>query len=287
MRVSSLSDARVISLITKYFVPVWHSRDAYQLEPPAQEEWAEALRIDRDRGKRGLPGGTVCVYLLSPDGSVAATQPVQEACKAENLVPFLEKLIAKEKLRPRDPEAVRATKAGTRAARPKAGNGNLVVHLWTRMAESGSNRGTSQDWVEWTAAEWKTLLPAEGAKAGKSWKVPRSVADKLCARCYPPGPYWSAKQSKVIGAELTATAVRTAPEEIRVKLQGNLEVVHPAEGKETDRRVKARVLGFLRYDPARQAVTSLVLTSEQAESVWYWQGQPQRQKLLIGAENAE
>src|SRR5260370_24372762 len=148
MRVSSLSDARVISLIASHFVPVWPSRDAYQLDAPAKEEWAEALRIDRDRASRGLPGGTVCVYLLAPDGTVAATQPVQQACKAENLVPFLEKFIERKKVRPRDPEVVQATKAGTRAARPKGGKGSLVLHLWTRIAEQGTNCGTAPTWVE-------------------------------------------------------------------------------------------------------------------------------------------
>jgi hypothetical protein len=224
------------------------------------------------------------VYLLSPDGSVAASLPVQQACKADNLVPFLEKFIAQKKLLPRDPDTVEATKARTRAVRPKGKNNALVLHLWTRFAEQGSNRGTSQDWVEWTAAEWAKLLPAPQAKAGTSWQVPRAVADKLCERCYPPGPWWSVKQSKVVGSRITATAVQVSKKEVRVKLEGNLELIHPAEGKETDRRVKARVLGFLHYDPAAKAVTSFLLASEQAESVWHWQAQPQRQKLLIGAE---
>jgi hypothetical protein len=91
MRVSSLSDERVIALLTRYFVPAWLSRDRYQLEPVSQAEKEELLRIDRERGRRGLRGGTVCVFLVAPDGAVLATQPVQQASDPENLARFLER----------------------------------------------------------------------------------------------------------------------------------------------------------------------------------------------------
>jgi hypothetical protein len=38
MRVSSLSDEKVINLLTKYFIPVWVSRDHYQLAAPSDAE---------------------------------------------------------------------------------------------------------------------------------------------------------------------------------------------------------------------------------------------------------
>jgi len=289
MRVSSLSDPRVQALIGTYFVPVWHSRDAYQLAQPPKEEQAELRRIDRDRDGRGLPGGTVCVFLLAPDGRVAASLPVQQACQPEKLVPFLEKHLGEESLEPRDPHAVQATRAGTRASRPKPPPGGLVLHTWARYEATDPNRGTSQDWVAWTAAEWKKLLPVQDAAAGASWRVPREVVDRLFARCYPPGPYWSVNDSKVIGSRLTATLVSASAQEVRVRLEGSLELIHPAEGKETDRRVKARLFGFMRYDPRSGAITSFVLASEEAESVWSWQGRPQVNKMLfaVAKESSE
>ena len=83
MRVSSLSDPRVIALLSKYFVPSWVSRDFYQLEGDHQEEKTEIDRLDRDRRNRGLKGGNVCVYIVAPNGDVVAAQPVQLACKPE------------------------------------------------------------------------------------------------------------------------------------------------------------------------------------------------------------
>jgi hypothetical protein len=283
MRVSSLSDQRIIALIAKYFVPVWHSRDAYQLAEPSREELAELLRIDRDRSKRGLRGGTVCVFLLSPDGAVAATLPVQQAYKSENLAPFLEQFIRSQGLRPRDADAVRATRAGSRVARPVVPPGGLLLHTWARE-DNGPNRGTSQDWVAWNAGELATLIPGPGITAGKSWEVPAAVVDKLLARCYPPSPSWSVNASKVLRSKLVATPGAGSGKEMRVRLDGRVELIHPAEGKETDRRVKAKLLGYLHYDLAERAVTSFVMTSVEAELVWYWQGKPQPRKMRFGVE---
>src|SRR5437588_11420983 len=96
MRVSSLSDERVIALVSRYFVPVWLSRDHYQAGQVTPAEHEEVLRMDRDRQHRGLKGGSVCVYILAPDGAVTATMPVQQAHKPENLVPFLERIGAQQ-----------------------------------------------------------------------------------------------------------------------------------------------------------------------------------------------
>jgi hypothetical protein len=284
MRVSSLSEDRVIRMVTKYFVPVWHSRDNYQMGELPREERDEIERIDRNKKVHGLEGGNVCVYLLRPDGAVVASLPVQRASNPDNLVPFLEKFIADEKLTPRKTNAVKASSAAPRVTRPTPPEGGLLLHTWVRHDDKGPNRGTSQDWVTWTAADWKSLVPAADVRAGATWEVPREAAYKLFARCYPPGPHWKAQESKVAAGELKATAVTVSKEEVRVKLEGKLEVLYPYSGKENDPRTKARVLSYLRYDPARHAITSFVLTSEEAESVWYWQEKPQTNKVLIAVE---
>src|SRR5215831_12766978 len=116
MRASSLSDERVIELVSRYFVPVWLSRDNYQLAARSDAERAEIHRIDLDKQKRGLKGGTVCVYLLASDGAVMATLPVHQAHNPNNLVPFLKEIIEKERLKPRNPAAVQASAAHRQAA---------------------------------------------------------------------------------------------------------------------------------------------------------------------------
>jgi hypothetical protein len=283
MRVSSLSDERVIGLLTKYFVPAWVSRDAYQLDPRSKDEQAELERIDGDRSKRGLKGGSVCVFVLAADGDVLATLPVQQAFKPENLIPFLEKIIADHKLTPRRPESVRASAAESPAAKPKTEGGRLV-DIWTRCDQSGANRGISHDRIELTAAEWKTCVPAADARAGDSWDIPQSIAHKVFQYCYPPGPHWKAKDSKVLKGSLKATLVAVSAQKARIDLEGEMELSFPHTGKPTDGRVTARFVGGADYDRTKKALTSLMLVAEQAKYVWYWQDRPQPIKMRIAVE---
>ena len=61
-------------------------------------------------------------------------------------------------------------------------------------------------------------------------------------------------------------------------------MIFPATGHPTDGRIKAKLVGAARYDTAKQAFKSFVLTSEQAEYVWYWESKPQLRKLLMAVE---
>ncbi len=283
MRVSSLSDERVIALLTKYFVPAWVSRDDYQLDPRGKDEQTELDRIDRERHRRGLEGGTVCVFVLDPEGSVLATQRVQNAYKPEKLLPFLEKIIADKKLTPRDAEAIRSSTARPSAVGPKTKDG-LLVHVWTRCDQAGTNRGVSHDRVELTSAEWKAFVPAVDAPTGKTWTIPEAVAHKLFQYCYPPGPIWRVKDCKVLRGVLNASLISVSAGEARIKLEGEMELSFPNTGKPTDGRITARFVGVAHAELSKQTLTSLALVSEQADYVWYWQGKPQPIQMRIALE---
>jgi hypothetical protein len=283
MRVSSLSDERVIRLISKYFVPVWVSRDSYQLDPRNKEEQAELGRLDRQRHERGLEGGTVCVFVLDADGSVRATQRVQLAYKPENLLPFLEKIIADQKLTPRRAETIRATAVQPAEIKPKTEGGRLV-HIWTRCDQKGVNNGLSHDRVELTAAECRAFTPPAEARLGASWKISDETTRKLFQYCYPPNPHWRGQESKVMSATLTATLVAVSAKEARIKLEGEMKLSFPHTGKPTDGRVTAGFVGMVHRDVKKQTLTSLALVAEQAEYVWYWQGKPQPIQMRIALE---
>src|SRR5438874_8913654 len=130
MRVSSLSNERVIDLVSAYFVPVWVSRDNYQLASRPKEEKAELIRVDRERSARHLDGGAVCVYILASDGTLKTTLKVQKASKPEILIPFLEKLVEADHLPRRQPEALRASAAPKRAPR-RPEKDALSLHVLT------------------------------------------------------------------------------------------------------------------------------------------------------------
>jgi hypothetical protein len=280
MRVSSLSHPRVVDLISKYFVPVLVSRDDYQRDPRGEDEKAELLRIDRECARRGMKGGSVCAFILAPNGDLLATQRVQLAYKPENLLPLLQQIIAEQKLRPRSEEAIRAS-----AAPPGRNNKHAAgyfIHIWTRQ-DTGDNRGLGNDRVELTAAQGKAFLPPADAKPGTVWDIPEEITHKLFQYGYPPGPQWEAKDCQVQKGTLTATLAAVSDGEARIQLEGEMLLKFPL-GRPTEGRIKARFVGLARGDRNKQTLTSLMLVSEQAEYVWYWQGKPQLRKMRIALE---
>ena len=97
MRVSSLSDDRIIRLISGTFVPVWVSRDNYQLPDAGKDDKSFLAKVDASRRAKKLESGSVCVYIANHEGEVMATLPVGRACKPELLRPFLDKLLPDER----------------------------------------------------------------------------------------------------------------------------------------------------------------------------------------------
>lgn len=281
MRVSSLSDSRIVDLVSKYFVPVCVSRDDYQRDPRSDEEKAEMLRLDRDRAKRGFKGGNVCVFVIAANGDVLATQPVQLAYKPENLVPFLQTIIAEKKLGPRSEEAIRTSAAKPEDDKSKPGD-SRYIHVWTCM-DTGQNRGVSNDRVALTAAQCQAFLPPPDAKPGTSWTIPEDIAQKLFQYGYPPGPQWRTTDCKVMKGTLKATLLAVSEAETRFELEGEMLLKFPL-GRATEGRITSRFVGAARADLQKHTLTSLGLVSESAEYVWYWQSKPQLRKMRVAME---
>jgi len=284
MRVSSLSNEQVQSLLQAYFVPVWVSRDHYQLGPVDKAEQEELSKADHGKISQGLAGGAVCVYLLKTDGTVAASLPVQQAANPEKLLPFLREFIDREKVRPRDLAEVQTrTDAAAVVPRPRS-EGGLLLNVWTRSDQRDLNRGLSSDRVELTADEWQAFVPGRDTEVGSTWQLPAQVVDKVLQYGYPPLPHWKASESKIVSRALTATVVSASERETLVKLEGRLELLYPYTGKPNDGRVTARLVGVVRVGPMRQTITMLALASEEASYVWYWQDAPQVVKMRIAVE---
>src|SRR5260370_38608501 len=126
MRAGSLSDAKVIALLNRYFVPVYVSReDAADWGNGPPEEKAEHQRINLDAAKAGLFTGTVLVYILTPDGHPMDSLHVAEAYKPEQLIPLLERTVQKFNARPGDP----ADDPATQSSPPQPAPDSLVLPL--------------------------------------------------------------------------------------------------------------------------------------------------------------
>jgi hypothetical protein len=283
MRVSSLSDDKVNDLLSKYFIPAWISRQHYQLAGPADSEQEELHRIDKESVKRGLEDGTVCVFIIAPNGSILASMKVQKASKPENLAPFLQKIVDDQKLEPRKDEDIRATKADPHETSKPATDGGRMLRVWARFAER-HNRQTAEDWAEWKADDWSAIAPAADAKPGATLTVSKEAANRLFQRLYPPGDRWGVSDCEVTGGGLTATVVSVEGGEVRLKLDGDVSLNYPISDKKADGKVTAHLVGAARYDTAKKTYKSFELASDTAEYVWNFDGKPQHQKLLMAVE---
>jgi hypothetical protein len=263
MRVSSLSDERVVRRLSRYFVPAWVSRDHYQLAAPAREAAQLLAKLDASRREKKLEGGTVCAFVALADGTVLGTLPVGKAFKPDLLSAFLQQHIVAEKLTPREAQPT----PPPAKAKPSSKDGRLFT-VRTRFDEKGANRGTTRDVVELTREEWGAFLPpADGTR----WTVAAATAEKLFRYTYPPLPHWEAKNSRLTACELKAELVAGGREQT-VSLRGRVEMVYPDLGKPTDGKLTAKVVGFATVNG--RSLTSLVLASEGGRYVWHWEGKP-------------
>jgi hypothetical protein len=275
MRVSSLSDERVQRLLKQYYVSVWGSSDDYQCGKLPAAERAAVDNVHRQRREKGLEGGAVCVYLLDKDGDLGATLIVQKASKPDQFVPLLQKFLEGKKVEPRDAEGAKAAYRAVAAVRDRSKDG-LLLHVWARQDDAGANRGVSQDWVDLAASEWAKLRPADDAREGTTWQVPDNVADRVFQQFYPPGPFWTVKEVKMVARSLSARVAGVDGDAVKVRLEGTFELTYPAEWRPVHGRVKGSVVGYLTYDRGKKAITDFRLTTTEGEYTWSYQGKPQR-----------
>jgi hypothetical protein len=282
MRVSSLSDERIIALVSDYFVPTWLSRDSYQLGKPNREELALVGKLDADRKRKKFVGGAVCVYIVTAEGAVLAALPVQKASKPDQLSTFLRKVVDEEKLAVRAEEARKASAAPPPAKPQAQSKDGLLFTLRTRFDGKGVNRGNSRDVIELSEKEWKAILPRAKASEGHSWTIPEKTAHKLLQHTYPPLPHWNASHGKMEECVLKGKILSVNKDEVRFRLEGNLSLLFPHQGKPTDGKVTARLAGFATTKSGQ--LTSLQLVSEDGEYAQSWQGKARKTPMSFAME---
>jgi hypothetical protein len=285
MRTSSFSNDRIIKIIRQYFIPVWVSNDDYGIQQKQQAEADELRRIRQLADRNHLVTGSVNVYLVDSEGNPFTSMGVAKAMEAQNLLPMLERVVRDRDLKPRDPDAVQAlANHAPPGATAKTPDG-LVLHVWSRYLPPGEvEKGTTDDWVEWTKDEWTTLLPPPGSRVGSSWDIPRSVTDKVLSYCYPPVCEYKVASSKMREAKLVATLSAQSTRETHISLSATLDLDHSRDGK-IDGRVTAHLIGLVRYDPAQRKITSLQMVSTKADYQWHWDGRAANSRIGIVVES--
>jgi hypothetical protein len=269
----------VISLLNRYFVPVYLSNEDYAKEGAAPaEEKAERDRIYREALKAQLSTGTVHVYILGPDGHPIDSQHVAVASKVEKLTEMLERTVEKLKLAEGKP----LVKAVVQSVAPKADADSLVLHLTARTLtrkgdewvpvkptlgetrSSGWGAYAVEDWIVLTKDECAKFLPEGDVMMGTSWDLNRDVAAKVLKHFYPSTENNNVAKNRIDEQQLRATVLSVKEGVVRARLDGGLKMRHSFYHKDDDNSVDATIVGILDYDAATKTIRSLQLATDRA-----------------------
>ncbi|MBW3625409.1 MAG: hypothetical protein KY468_18595 [Armatimonadetes bacterium] len=274
MRAVSLSNPEVITMLNRYYVPVYLSNEDYREGGAASaEEKAELRRIHREGHAAKLSVGTVHSFILGPDGRTLDSMHVAQAFKPELL---------SETLR-RNAEALGTTPGApvvppSVQSRPPADPRSLTLHLTARYLErkgddyalvenAGSNWSAlpGEDWITLSREQWTGLLPKGKAAVGTTWTVDPSVARTLLSRFYPPTENSDVSKNRIERQAMKGTVIAVRDGIARARLEGSLKMTHSFYGKEDGRYVEADFLGYMEFRPGKGEVRSFHLVTDRAE----------------------
>jgi hypothetical protein len=281
MRASSLSDDRIIDLLSKYFVSVWLSTDDYELEKKDQAEADEYMRYRRLAKDQGLAAGNVQIYLILPDGKLLTTMHIAQASKPEKFEALLKDTIDQYKLQPRE-----VAKKTNTAARPRPKDDTkdaLVFHIAARHLGPRANWGLAENWVTLDRKNWATFVPRD-PKVGSTWEIRPETARKLFMHFYPPGPNYKTGNGAIEESSLTAKVTAVEKGRALVTFTGDVKMSHNLATREGGGAIKSKITGYALVDTAQGKLTELALITESAELVWSWQGTPQPLKFAAFVE---
>lgn len=278
MRAGPLSNAKVVTLLNTYFVPVYVSNEDYRKDGAAtSDEKAEYQRLYREALQAKLSTGTVHAYILAPDGfHPIDSLHVANAAKVENLVEMLERTIAKLQLKAGDP----VVKPIGQAQAPKCDEGALALHLTSRYlrqkgnelvplgaeANLGQTRNASwsayasENWVVLTRDEVGKLLQVGNVKVGQSWELDIEVMAKLLNHFYPSTENNDLAKNRIDDQSARATILTMRNGVARARVDGRLRMKHPFYHKADDNFVSATFVGFVDFAPGSRIISLKIVT---------------------------
>jgi hypothetical protein len=285
LRASSLSNDKVVSLLNRYFVPVYARNGDYRpakgqadgatVVPPAER--AEYFRIYHEALQAKLSTGTVHVYILDPAGHPIDSLHVARATDPERLAALLESAVTKLKVHAGPPLVAPCCQAQAPVAEP----GSLVLHLTARYLQRqgddyvrprpvlGTERSgqwgalPSEDWIVLPRAEWLKLLPA-AARPGTHWDVDPAVAARVLTHFFPPTENTDIRTNRIDELVLRGKVLSVKAGIVLARLEGRFKMKHPFYHRDTDEFVATDMVGLLEYESGRPAIRSLRLVTDRA-----------------------
>jgi hypothetical protein len=281
MRAGPLSNTKVVSLLNRYFVPVYAINEDYRKggRAPAAEK-AEYLRIYHTALKARLSTGTVHVYILDTQAKPIDSLHVATASKVDRLLDLLERTIKNLGT----PEGKPLVKASAQSTAPKTGTGDLVLHVTARylvregkdLVPLGKKAGLgetrhaswwalpSENWVVLKAADWGRLLPVRQVRPRSSWSLDKKVVARVLTYFYPQTENNDTAKNRIDEQELRGTVLSVKDGVVRARLDGRLKMKHPFYHKDDSNVVEATVVGLIEFEQGKKKVRSLQLATYRA-----------------------
>ncbi len=267
---SAFADPDIIKMCQKDFIPVtgddWYQRRRQDKEGEFFRTLADSL------GKTG-PGGSTRqgIYVFAADGTPLAYKNAGQSASAtkemmqQGLAQF--RKLPETKTKPGVVKIEDAGKPDANYSRTPP-EGGLILKAYTRILdlkdekEAKFCKGTckttggdqaARDHVWITKDEVKTLVPAK-AEVGFSYPLSAKIADRIArfhlvdnTRGEP--DHWKPQDVRAKRITLTVTAANA--DAIELKLEGEVLLATNADTAKAERGYEARLIGSLRYRPAK------------------------------------
>ncbi|HET6382415.1 MAG TPA: hypothetical protein VFJ58_03405 [Armatimonadota bacterium] len=263
MRAGPLSDSTIISLLNRYFVPVYVSNEDIQKSgsaPAAEKQEVHRIFAEGYAEKRSV--GTVHVYLLAPDGHLIDSMHVAEASHTPALLGMLQRAITQLGTHPGDP----LTRPAAQSRPPASLPGSLTLHLIARGFQTGSWRQfPAENWIQLDREESSRLLPPAGVHKGESWNPDPSIARTLLVYFYPQTENNVLSSNQILAETLRETLISMKGGRSEVRLDGSLKMKHSFyPGREDNKVVNASFVGYLTTASKPNRIISLEIATTDA-----------------------
>jgi hypothetical protein len=269
MRAGPLSQTEVIDILNRAFVPVYASNEDY-VEGGAADDDERRLyqRIYREALDEGRHAGSVCVYLVAPDGDGFDSLIVSDAAEPGRLLTMLEAAVDRFGTVRGEPLA----EPHPQSFPPEAAPRSMLLHIVSRIDHRFSwGEFPSENWVICDETQVGDWLPPAAAAVGESWTIDPAAAGRLLTHFYPQtetcdfardaledGPHRHRIQSLSLAARKLADHAGQA----LIRLDGAVRIKHTFYPDRDDDNVAiAEVVGYLRCDEATRRVSTLRLVT--------------------------
>lgn len=269
-----LSNPQVISLLNRYFVPVYIANEDYRDAGKVPvEERRELRRIHKEGYSKNLSVGTVHAYVLSPAGDLMDSLHVAQAAKPENMKTMLQRTVQKLGTKAGEP----IVKPTSERGKPQTPPGSILLHITTRYLERRGEdyvlvEGNTGNWSDLPGEDWIWLSPVQQAQwlnqatiqKGGSWEMNRNITALLVNRFYPPTENNDLSKNRITDLSFRATVIEWKNGFARARIEGSFAVKHPFYHQDDPNVASGSVIGYLDFDPGKQSIRSLRLVTDHA-----------------------